>query len=140
MTLQEASERSKSERYNFPDIIDSKAGLYEVPELNVVGIPTWNRINSRKRRAILEITSFRGISSNAIHYYGKIAVEGVYQATLGNPEKPMNLSFAQEKEHPLLNFKYEFVVKRPLTKKEIETAPDRWEGYFENDLVRGYET
>ena len=78
MTLQDAIERCKSEQYDFPDIIDSSSGLYEVPELNVVGIPTWNRINkNNNRKAVLEITSFRGISLNAIHFYGAIVVDGV---------------------------------------------------------------
>lgn len=141
MTQKEAFERSKSERYVFPDIIDSTSGLYEVPELNVVGIPTWNRLNkNNKRKAVLEITSFKGISSNAIHFYGKIVVDGVYQATLGNIEVPKNLSFDEQREHPLLNYKYEFIVKRPLTKIELEKSPDRWECYFEGDLVKGYET
>ena len=38
MTLEEAVSRSKNNM--FPDIIDSKSGLYDNVELNVVGIPT----------------------------------------------------------------------------------------------------
>ena len=137
MTFQEAVTRSKSE---YPEIIDSKAGLFEIDELDVVGIPSWNRNNpNKKRKAILEITTFKGISSNAVHFYGKIVVDGVYQATLNNIEKPKNISQENRKKYPLLDYHYEFEIKRPLTKTEITSAPQRWYAYTEGDLTSGYE-
>jgi hypothetical protein len=141
MTLQEAINRCKSEHYEFPDIMDSNSGLFEVLELDIIGIPSWNRIDkTRKRKIILEIRTFKGISSDAIHYYGKLIVDGVYQATINNIEKPRNLSDEQEKKYPLLTYKYEFKIRRPLSKKEIETNYDRWYAYSEGDLIEGYET
>lgn len=141
MTLQEAIDRCKSEHYVFPDIIDASAGLYEIPELNVVGIPRWNRHNpKRKRNAVLEITTFRGISSNASHFYGRIVVDGVYQATLSDINVPRNLTNTQENEHPLLTCQYVFNIKRPITKKEIVDNSDRWYAYSEGDLTECYDS
>jgi len=140
MNREEAVKRSPSEHHNYPDIIDSNDGLIELVELDVAGIPSWNRHNSNlNRKIIVEITSYKGISWDAIHFYGKLIVDGVYQATLSNPEKPKNLSFEQEKTYPLLNYKYEFKIKRHLTKEEIEKDPQRWECYDEGDLTQGYE-
>jgi hypothetical protein len=141
MILDEAIKRCKSEQYEFPAVIDSNAGLIEILELNVIGIPTWNRFNkTKKRKIVLEITSYRGISSNAVHYYGKLVVDGVYQATLDDVEKPRNLSSEQEKKNPLLRYKYIFTIKRPLSNNEIESDPQRWEGYDEGDMTNRYET
>lgn len=141
MNLQEAFIRCQSEHFNYPEILNSEFGLHEVTELDVIGIPSWNRNNSKnKRKAILEIRTWMGISSNAIHFYGKIIADGVYQATLSNPKKPRSLSFEEEQNHPLLNYHYELKIKRLLTKEEIESDPKRWgDCYDEGDLVEGYE-
>ena len=140
MNLQEAVERSQCERYNFPDIITSDAGLFSVPELDVFGIPRWDRYNlKKKRKIVIKISTYRGISSDAIHYYSELVVDGVYQATLSNPDKPKNLSIDNLKTYPLLSYDYIFKIKRPLTKYEKTTDVRRWEYYYENDLVDGYE-
>lgn len=139
MNLEEALNRCVGD--NLPDIIDSSAGLFEIPELGVIGIPTWGRFDKKKKRkAVLEITSFRGISFDAIHIYGKVIIDGVYTATIGNTDKPKNITREQEKEFPLLSYKYEFRIKRPLIQKEIDSDPKRWYAYDEGDLTEGYET
>ena len=139
MTLQEAVNRSQSEHNTYPDIIDSSAGLYEIPELNVVGIPTWDRRkNSAKRKAVLKITTFRGISSNATHFYGTLEVDGVYNATLDNIEMSRSLTTEQQKDHPFYNYKYNLKILRPITKEEIKLNPDRTYCYTEGDLIRNF--
>lgn len=141
MNLQEAVLRCQSEHFDYPEIIDVKSGLCDFPELNVKGIPSWDRRNNgEKRKAILEITTYRGISSNAIHFYGKIVADGVYQATLDNIQKPRNLTHEQEVKYPLFNYHYDFKIKRPITKAEIEKDINRWSIYYdEGDLIEGYE-
>jgi len=138
MTLEESILRCEQD-FNYPDIIDSNAGLYETVELNAVGIPSWNRLKiNKKRTAFLQITSYRGISSEATHFYGKIIVEGVYVATLDNVERPRNLSNDEEINHPLYNYQYNFIIKRPVTFDEINSNPDKWYNYNAGDLTIRY--
>lgn len=139
MTLQNAISRCQNDYYNYPDVIDSSAGLYKVPELNVVGIPTWNRINkNNKRKIILNITTFKGIAFNAIHYYGKLEVDGVYTATSNDVNTSRNLSSEEIKKHPLLDYKYIFNILRPITNDEIELNPNRNYYYKEGDLIKNF--
>lgn len=142
MTLQEAVNRSKDEEEKFPDVINSDAGLQAVPELNTIGIPTWNRIRKdRKRKIVLEIRSWKGMSWNAIHYYGKLIVDGVYTGKMDDPDECTNLSHEDEIKYPLFKYHYYFKIKKPLTKQEIESNPKRWEFYYkEGDLIEGFET
>lgn len=142
MTLEESILRCRCEHdIEYPDIIDSNSGLYETVELNAIGIPSWNRMNpNKKRNAFLQITSYRGISSEAIHFYGKIIVDGVYVATLDNMEKPRNLSYDEEKNHPLYNYKYDFIIKRSITIEEIESNPEKWYNYNVGDFTQRYNT
>ncbi|RHO73406.1 hypothetical protein DW083_06050 [Parabacteroides sp. AF48-14] len=68
-----------------------------------------NKINRPK--AIIEITSFRGISSDAIHFYGKL--------------------------RELIEFE-SFELKRPITKEELEKFPDRFYCYEEGDMINAF--
>lgn len=141
MDISEAVNRSVSEQYNFPELINSDAGLGKVEELGVMGIPSWQRTGVvRKRKVVLEIRTFKGISSNAIHYYGKIVADGVYVGDINDTTKPKTLSYKQEEQYPLLNYKYEFKVLRPITEKEIKTYPDRFYMYKAGDLIEGFES
>lgn len=142
MNLQEAVNRSQSEHNNYPDVINSDYGLIKIPELNAMGISSWDRLNrGLKRKVILEIRTFKGISSDAIHFYGKIIVDGVYVGHLDNPEKPKNLRSEELKPYPCLDYKYEFKIKRPITAQEIKNDQKRWGDYYdEGDLVEGFET
>lgn len=138
MTLEESILRCEQD-FNYPDIIDSNAGLYETVELNAVGIPSWNLNNPTKKRiAVLQITTYRGISSDAMHFYAKIIADGVYVATLDNLKKPRNLTYAEEANHPLYNYKYNFVVQRPITIDDINSDPKKWVAYNVGDLTQRY--
>ncbi|WP_459186698.1 hypothetical protein ACGE0T_14160 [Parabacteroides sp. APC149_11_2_Y6] len=67
------------------------------------------RINHPK--AIIEITSFRGISSDARHFYGKL--------------------------REMVGFE-SFELKRPITKEELEKLHDRFYCYEEGDAVAAF--
>lgn len=67
------------------------------------------------KKAIIKITTFRGISTNAIHYYGSLNYydsDGYYNEKL----------------------------KRPLTKDEIDKSPDRFYSYSEGDMTECFNT
>lgn len=137
--LQDALRMCKGD-YSYPDIIDSSAGLIEVPEIGVAGIKSWDRSNKGiKRKAVLIISTWCGISSNAIHWYGKIEVQGVYTGTLGQLEKPKTVHSEDLAVYPTLNYKYDIKIVRPLTESEIQSEPDRWYAYDAGDMVQGYE-
>lgn len=140
MNLKEAVERSDNEKFSFPDIIDSKAGLFELPDLNIVGVSSWKRNINKRRKAILEIRTFRGISSGAVHFYGKIIADGVYTAHLDDIESAFTISYELEEKYPLLQYSYEFVMKRPITKEEIDASPDKLYYLKDGDLINKFNT
>ena len=143
MDLKEAVDRSSSsEFYNFPEIFTDKTGLIKVPELGVQGKPSWtsSSLNQRKRKVLLEISSFRGIASNARHYYGHLLVDGVYTADIDQIQISKNLTFSDERKYPVLLYRYILDIKRPVTMSEIEQNPDRWQCYEEGDMTDAYES
>ena len=87
MTLEQIVKQSQGERYVYPDIFPDNCGLDIVlPNDKLHAVRSWGyRENNPKRRATLEISTFRGISFNAIHYYGKIKIQGVNMEVDGEP-------------------------------------------------------
>jgi len=80
--LREIVRRSQSERYDYPDIFNDDCGL-DLTGYNGLfhAVPSWgHRKTNTLRRITLEITTYRGISANAIHFYGKLEVQGVSMA------------------------------------------------------------
>lgn len=70
-------------------------------------------MNKMKRlTAIISITSFRGISSDARHFYGRLCILGFENIELF----------------------------RPVTQEEIEKFPDRFYCYEEGDLINAFNT
>jgi hypothetical protein len=141
MNLKEAKIRCDSDKYYYPDVIHSTDGLGKFPELNTIGIPTWYRIGKteKPRKVTVKITTYRGIASNAIHYYAKIIADGVYTGDLNNPEKTVNLTKQQIEENPLLDYTYNFTLRRPITQKEIDSDPEKLYYFQEGDLTEKYE-
>ena len=94
----------------------------------------------------VEITSWRGISFNAIHFYGKIIANGPYLSMTGEDgrecsvggyicEEWKTMSPADKK---FVNDNYEIEIVRPLTQKEIDEDPDRWYGYKAGMETNGF--
>lgn len=61
-------------------------------------------------KAIVNIATFRGISFDAIHYYGTLRIRGVENIEL----------------------------YRSITQTEIDKDPDRWYNYEEGDLTKSF--
>lgn len=97
---------------------------------------------NRPRRIILMLTSYRGISWNAIHYYGTLTVEGISFSPKNDPTCYTSgpKTYTLEKENPLAKCLYRIEIVRPLTKKEIEEDPSRWEWMDEGSLTNGFES
>lgn len=140
MTLKEAVNRSVSEKYNFPDIFKDNCGLDIVlPEQKLHAVKSWGYTkNSQKRRVTLEITSFVGISFNAIHYYGKLNVQGV---NMEYDEHPGRSTMLFDDDLPLGHYTYKLELRRPLTQREVDEDPSRWGDYYDvGDLTNCFET
>lgn len=82
MNIKEAVEHCYDRR-DYPEVICDDAGL----DISIPGFITkgpWVRDNS-PRVIALEISTYRGVSWDAIHYYGNISVDGVYFSPEDNP-------------------------------------------------------
>lgn len=140
MTLEQVIKQSQSEKCVYPDIFLDNCGLDIVlPEDKLHAVRSWGYTKGNsKRRATLEITSYRGISFNAIHYYGKIKVQGVNMEYDGQPGHGTMIF---DNNIPLAHYNYELVLTRPLTKEEMDEDPERWGDYYnEGDFTNGFET
>ena len=74
MDIKEAIEHCW-DRKDYPEVFRDDAGL----DISIPGFITrgsWIRNNS-PRTVTLNVTTYRGVSWNAIHYYGNITIEGV---------------------------------------------------------------
>lgn len=123
-------------RHQFPLKIDDKAGL-DFQDNETRAIPSSSGIYEKKNKTRcvkLEITSFRGISWGAVHYYGKLIADGVSFQIIANPHITTS-NWDAEKINPFYQWKYEFRLRRPLTKEEIDANPDRWEHYEPEDFT-----
>lgn len=91
MELQKIVSRSVSEKYIYPDVFTDDCGLDSViPGESLHAIPSWGqRPSNMIRRVTLRISTFRGISCNAIHYYGALDIQGVYMEVDGEPGHSM---------------------------------------------------
>lgn len=141
MNIEHIIKRSESKRgYEYPDIFKDDCGLdIKIPEKKIHAVKSWGyRKGNPKRRATLEISTFVGISFNAIHYYGKIVIQGV---EMEYDDKSHCFTSVFDKNIPLAHSEYELELTRPISKEEIAEDPDRWGNYYkEGDLTNCFES
>lgn len=141
MEIKEAIRLCDSESYIYPDILDSSIGLGRHETVDVIGIISWDRKNKgTRRKIIIKITTFRGISSDAVHFYAKLIVDGVYTANINDLDKCENVSRKQEQEFPELGYKYNFNIRRIVNQAEIDLNPKMWEYYDGGDQTDRFTT
>lgn len=128
-------------RHKFPLQIDDKAGLdFQDDKTKAIARSSCIFEKNTKTRCVrLEITSFRGISCEAVHYYGKLIADGVAFQLIENPSITTS-NWDAEKINPLYQWTYKFKLSRPLTEDEINSNPDRWECYAPGDFVDCFNT
>ena len=136
MTLEEALKHSDN-GIGYPDIFPIDIGKdFIIPDkLNIKC-----KINN-PRNVCIRITTFRGISWNAIHYYGTIIADGVnwideYGSYLGGYIS----KWFSENKNDLYESKYDIHLLRELTQEEIDKDPDRWNFYEAGDMVSSFNT
>lgn len=90
----------------------------------------------KKRLMNIEISSFCGLCGGAIHYYAKLYIN--VSNVCDNSSVSGYLS-GIEIPNEYQTIKGEFV--RPLTQKEKDEQPDRWDDWYEvGDLVNAFES
>ncbi len=123
MELAEIVHRSKSDCYEYPDIFTDDCGLdIAWPPRNLRAVPGWKYAGlMKKRRVVLQISSFVGIHPKAIHYYGILSVEGV-KLSCGGSVSLCGFTSDWDCEHkfPLSRPTYELRLTRPITQYEID--------------------
>lgn len=144
LTLQEAVDRSY-DRGRYPDFFPIDLGddfkLESRPEL-FVKIP-------QPREVRIEITSYRGISWNAVHYYAAIKADGIrrcYYEDFGGEKRLTStagyiceeFSRLPKEKQDIWGGDYHIEVARPVTQADIDNDPRRWEGYAPDDNTNAF--
>lgn len=134
----------------YPDVFDLNIGmdfhLDEHPNW-YVKVDTWRE----KRTALIEITSYRGMCFDAIHYYAKIKADGVRMCEdIEEDGKIRTVSHGgylgeeynnlPREKKGIWNSKYEIEIVRPVTNEEINKDPRRWEYYEVGDRTNAFES
>jgi hypothetical protein len=84
----------------------------------------------------LQISSWRGISAGAVHFYGHLQAHGVYFVCEG--EKNTYSSFGHGVPKYLQNIKIE--ITRPVTQAMIDADPEMWEYYRDGSTTDRFDT
>jgi len=123
-----------------PEIIDTNYGIGitfsdDKREEYTSVISQWEK----ERTLYISITSFRGVSFGAIHYYGRIWFSDppLMKKSTG---RISSIGGAFDKYKPDECKSKEIEVVRDLTQSEIDADTDRWKYYKEGDKVVAFET
>jgi len=140
LTLEDALKHCR-DRAVYPAVFDITSGIGLHVEDRGCKMHT-TRLHKRKaegieREVLLKITTWRGTSMNAMHWYGKVEVDGV--ECVVDDEKDV-CSSCSEKEYPLCQSSYRFELLHILTQEEIDSDPQRWDYYDAGADVNGFES
>lgn len=100
----------------------------------MVSVKSWEG----KRKVCLDITTWRGTSMNAIHYYGKITIDGVNMQYVNEPNVMGSCDI--KKYGALCAYQYKTELLHELTAEEIEDDPERWSDYDAGSFTNGFES
>lgn len=128
MNIKEAIEHCW-DRKDYPEVFRDDAGL----DISIPGFITrgsWIRNNS-PRTVTLDVTTYRGVSWNAVHYYGNIIIDGVSFSPEDSPNTytMCTETYEAEEKNPLAAGFYRIELVRPVTSEEIEKDSSRWKGW-----------
>lgn len=131
----------KNSKFDFPMLIDDKAGLDFKDDKTraILGYSGIYQKKSKTRCVKLEISSFRGISWGAVHYYGKLIADGIDFQLIDEPDTTVG-NWEASKLNPFYQWRYEFELRRPTTQEEVNNDPDRWYCYAPGDFTSSFDT
>ena len=137
MDIKEAIEHCW-DRKDYPEVFRDDAGL----DISIPGFITrgsWIENNS-PRTVTLDVTTYRGVSWDAVHYYGNITIEGVSFSPEDSPNTYVvcKETYEAEEKNPLAAGSYKIELVRPVTSEEIEEDSTRWDGYEVGDKTNAF--
>ena len=154
--LKYAMEHSRDEGA-YPIVFDKDAGFRDTDDCFIPEHPDFHPVREGKYagkdekgnpifkpQVKLDISSFRGISIGAIHYYGKLKADGIkfvdgegngHFGYLGESVR----NWPKEKQD-LYDSSYHIEIVRPVTQEEIDKDPMRWDGYCAGWETNGFES
>lgn len=123
----------RDRRQGYPFVFEKNYGL----DMKVPNHPEYFVQAPRDQTVKVEITTWRGTSWNAIHFYGRIIAPAPNLCQIGSDGQVYSVggfickewSEMSPADKKFVNEKYEIEIVRPLTQKEIDEDPDRWHGY-----------
>ena len=128
---------------NFPDVIPVDYGL----DLVLKTKPNYIVSTKNPRKVRIEISSYRGIATGAIHYYAAIKADGITISEVKEDSTTIHggyicAEYAQicQKNRGKYDGVYTIEVMRKLTKEEIENDPRRWGNYKPGDNTNAFYT
>ena len=133
-------DRTDSYKSNLPDVITPDHGVGLIFK-DDGGIEYTTVLYSLPREIRVSVTSFRGISFGAMHYYARISVSEPSLKFIDEHGEPQqhSISGAFDRFKPEEAKDFDIEVYRPITATELEDD-DRWHGYKAGDLVHAFET
>lgn len=93
--------------------------------------------NNGKRTIYADITTYRGMCVEAVHYYCRMRTSGVYWKNLD--ETGQSTMYGGFTKFPKYCDSIEVEITKKLTIEEIERDSRRWEHYEEGDNVVAFE-
>lgn len=142
--LKYALEHSQDEG-SYPDVFPKDYGM----DFHLDENPNWFPMEKHTpRNIILEISSFRGICADAVHYYGTIMADGINICSKGESGHIVSHSgylgeefknLPKEKQDSY-HGQYKIHVARILTEEEYNNDPNRWEFYYPGCKVTAFDS
>ncbi len=123
-----------------PYLFNSATGIGLVVT-NSEGVEYTVTNRQKTREAQLQVSTWRGISSNAVHYYGKIKVSDLALEFDNNGRRCNTFICNEFLKHEILGtLEFEIELKRKLTKRDFELHPNRFQSYEVGDYVNCFNT
>ena len=96
--------------------------------------------------AKIKISTFRGISWDAVHYYGKIYADGPELREIQSDGSECSIvgyickeyNEMSDEQKNLIKGRFTIEIVRPLTQEEIDKDPKRWEMYEAGSKTNGF--
>lgn len=136
------------DRYDYPAFFENEIGK----DFSLNSNPRILAEINNPRKVKIVLSTYRGYSIGAIHYYANIEADGIhlYEYRTGKNGKInkyylggfINKEFNDlpKDKQAIYDSIYKIEVGRILTKKEIDDDPIRWEGYCEGMFTNAFET
>ena len=127
------NEHCLQEEKKYPDVITPETGL----DIVIPNHPEFFVVPPRDNIVKIEIDSFIGLTTDAVHYYGTIRYAGPRIASKNDEGRIVtHLGYiCQEfkemaKEQTDIFSGVNIKVSRIVTEEEVNENPDRWKGYY----------